>query len=316
MTDSAAVKLHDLWDLAVRNKWVILGAIVVSLSVAYVSFRMSPKIYKSSTTILVESQKIPQDYVRGVVAGSVQERLSMIQQLVLSRTMLQKVLEELHLYEKEVAEMGLESVVEMVRKKIEIKTVGRGSVDGFTISFLHESPMTAMKVAAKLASQYIEENLKVREQLVEGASEFLTQELEKARTELEVKDKKISEFKARYIGELPGQLQTNLRTLDRLQADFTASQETLQKLSDRISQTEQAIKEYESSGRTMATKSRSGEPLDLSLIDLEHQLASLSAEYKDTYPDIVMLKERIRKLKAQPRSTGSDEDAGEPVDPY
>src|SRR5574341_1224312 len=130
MTDSAAVKLHDLWDLAVRNKWVILGAIVVSLSVAYVSFRMSPKIYKSSTTILVESQKIPQDYVRGVVAGS---------------------------------------VLEMVRKKIEIKTVGRGSVDGFTISFLHESPMTAMKVAAKLASQYIEENLKVREQLVEGA---------------------------------------------------------------------------------------------------------------------------------------------------
>jgi len=316
MTDSVGAKLGDLWGVAVRAKWVILGALVVSLSVAYVSYRMSPKIYKSSTTILVESQKIPQDYVRGVVAGTVQERLSMIQQLVMSRTMLQKAMEEVHLYQDEIKDQGLEAIVEMVRKQIEIKTVGRGSVDAFTISFLHENPMTAMKVAAKLASQYIEENLKVREQLVEGASEFLTLELEKAKVELDEKDKKISEFKHLHMGELPGQLETNLRTLDRLQADLTSSQETLQKLADRIAQAEQATKEYQAGGRATPTKPRSSDPFDLPLKDLEHQLAALSAEYKDTFPDIVMLKERIRKLKAQPRDTGSDDEAGEPADPY
>jgi succinoglycan biosynthesis transport protein ExoP len=316
MTDSVGVKLGDLWNLAFRAKWVILGCLVASLSVAYVSFRMSPKIYKSSTTILVESQKIPERYVSGVVAGTVQERLSMIQQLVLSRTMLQKAMEELNLYQDQIKEQGLESVVEIVRKQIEIKTVGRGSVDAFTISFLHENPMTAMKVAAKLASQYIEENLKVREQLVEGASEFLTQELEKAKLELEEKDKKISEFKHHFMGELPGQLQTNLRTLDRLQADFTASQETQQKLADRISQTEQAIKEYESSGKPTFSKPRSSDPFDLPLKDLENQLAALSAEYKETYPDIVMLKERIRKMRAQPREVGADDDGSVKGDPY
>ncbi len=58
-----------------------------------------------------------------------------------------------------------------------METVGtmtnRGkSIEAFTISFAHENPMTAMKVTAKLASLFIEENLKVREQMVTGYQRF------------------------------------------------------------------------------------------------------------------------------------------------
>ncbi len=312
---------RDLWEIALRGKWFILGAIILSLAVAYGAFRVSPKIYKSSTTILVESQKIPENYVKGVVAGTVQERLSVIQQLVLSRTMLQRVLEELKLYDKDIAAEGLETVVEKVRKKIEIKTMGRAtSVDAFTISFEHEDPITAMKVAAKLASQYIEENLRVREQLVEGASEFLTQELERAKFELDEKEKKISDFKSRYIGELPGELQTNLRTLDRLQHELSGSQETLQKLADRISQIEQAAQEYKTSGRARSKVAGSDPYADLPVRDLERQLAALRAEYRESYPDIVMLKERIRRLKSEAHENrsvdGETSQDGDSSDPY
>ena len=80
---------------------------------------------------------------------------------------------------------------------------GRGSIEAFKISFAHENPLLAMKVTAKVASQFIEQNLKVREQLVEGASEFIEQELNLAKSRLESQEQAISTFKSKYMGELP-----------------------------------------------------------------------------------------------------------------
>jgi polysaccharide biosynthesis transport protein len=72
------------------------------------------------------------------------------------------------------------------------------SVEAFSISFGHENPTVAMKVTAKLAAQFIEQNLKVREQLVEGATEFLQQELDLAKGRLESQEQAISQFKSKY----------------------------------------------------------------------------------------------------------------------
>ena len=57
-----------------------------------------------------------------------------------------------------------------------------------------------MKVTSRLASQFIEENLKYREQFVEGASEFLEQELAKSKGGLEAQEQIISDYKRRYMG--------------------------------------------------------------------------------------------------------------------
>src|SRR5207245_5879078 len=181
----------------------------------------------SNTLILVEDQKIPEDYVKAIVGGRIEERLTMIQQQVMSRTLLSRVMEEFKLYQSEVRRYGLETVIEEMRKNVKVETVGttgaRGkSVEAFSISFAHEDPMTAMKVTAKLTSQFIEENLKVREQLVEGASEFLEQELRLAKDRLEQQEQLISGFKTKYMGELPQQTDTNLHALDRPQTDLTA----------------------------------------------------------------------------------------------
>ena len=105
--------------------------------------------------------------------------------------------------------------------------------------------MTAMKVTARLASQYIDENLKIREEFVEGASEFLEQELEVAKKELDAKEKVLSEYKLQYLGELPGQLDSNLRTLDRLQEEKNSILESINTTGARLEFTQKAIHDYE-----------------------------------------------------------------------
>ena len=189
---TVSVSPQDYWNMVVRKKWLALGLFVSSIAIAGILCVVLPKTYRSSALILVEDQKIPENYVQGIVGANVEERLTMIQQQVMSRTVLSQVIDEFKLYQDDIRSDGMETVVERIRKDIKVGTVGtfsggRHSVEAFNISFSHENPVLAMKVTAKLAGQFIEQNLKVREQLVEGASRFIEQELNLAKTRLDRK---------------------------------------------------------------------------------------------------------------------------------
>src|SRR5206468_853581 len=242
MNAVVTLTLVDYWHIAVRRKWLILGTVLCSLGVAGILCLVLPKSYRSSTLILVEDQKIPEDYVKAIVGGRIEERLTMIQQQVMSRTLLSR----------------------------------------------------AMEVTAKLTSQFIEENLKVREQLVEGASEFLEQEVNLAKARLETQEQAISQFKTKHMGVLPQQMEANLRALDRLQADMTATTEAFHSLTERLGMVEKSLKEYEVTGTTnpsVAMVHGGPDPLVIRLRELERDLATLTAEYKATYPDILQVRQ-------------------------
>lgn len=120
------------------------------------------------------SSKVPEEYVKSAVTGSVEDRLSTIKQQILSRTLLTKIIDRYGLYKEGSQQMVTEEIIEMMRKKIEVKTVGRGNVEAFSLSFEGTSPVTVMEVTNQLASLFIEENLKIREQLIEEPPNFST----------------------------------------------------------------------------------------------------------------------------------------------
>lgn len=346
--NAATFKPRDLWYVAVRRKWLIAIFMVVSLGGAWGVYVMSPKVYRSNTLIMVDNQKIPENYVHSVVGGTVSERIVTIQQQVLSRTVLSSVLEEFALYPELVSAEGKEAAIEGMRKKIKIETKGGpgvAHVDAFSISFSHTDPVLAQQVTAKLASQFIEQNLRSREQLVEGTTEFLTAELQRASNSLEDQEKAIAIFKKKHMGELPGQTEANLQTLSRLQRESTTLNDNLQSRIDRRVSLQKMINAYETMGLALLDSPRgsilpqvtsedikdgraarqtpsrnepvavggggsSGDPLTARLRELERTLSSLSAEYKDTYPDIIQVKHEIQQIKqklAEKRSGGTAE---------
>jgi succinoglycan biosynthesis transport protein ExoP len=325
MKELSPLTLHDYWEIAVRNKWLIVGAVVVSLGIAGTLCLVLPKSYRSSTLIMVEEQKIPADYVKGIVVGSIESRLTLIQQQVMSRTLLSQVIKDFTLYKDEVQREDIESAIEKIRKSVRVETVGamggRGSsVEAFSISFANENPMTAMKVTAKLASLFIEQNLRAREQLTQGTAEFLQQELQRGQVALETQEQAISEFKQTYMGELPQQVEANLRALDRMQLEMNQNTEDLTRLNDRRTTIENSINEYEATGfvnPSLAGGRGGGDPAIARLKELERNLSHLSAEYKDTYPDIILIKQEIESLKAQiEEMQGANAGDTPMVDPY
>jgi polysaccharide chain length determinant protein (PEP-CTERM system associated) len=315
----------------VRRKWIIIASLFFCLAIAGLLCKFLPKSYRSETMILVEDQKIPENVVKGIAEGNLEQRIFVIQKQITSRTLLGEIVNELNLYPDEVALHNLDAAIGKVKSAIRVEMVAKGpqgnfvsrtSLDAFTVSFAHEDPATAMKVTSKLASKFIDENLKSREQIAEGTTEFLDYEVTAAKRDLDRKEDEISQFKSKHMGKLPQQMEANLRALDRLQADLGTTSEGIQRLSDRLALVEKGIKDYERFGSTnIALLAGRTEPDSLfrRLKELKEKLAKLKSEFWDSYPDITLTQEEIRQVEGElVKVYGPDviKPGEKPLDPY
>ncbi len=94
------------------------------------------------------------------------------------------------------------------------------SITAFRINYTAPSPVIAQEVTSKLTNLFIDENLKVRQQLSEDTTQFIQSQLEAARQSLAAQEAKIRDFQAAHEGELPTQQSTNLQILSGLQAQY------------------------------------------------------------------------------------------------
>src|SRR6266481_6804055 len=89
-----------------------------------------------------------------------------------------------------------------------------GTTTSFTLSYRGRDPQTVAVVTNTLASFYIEENLKARERQASGTTEFLKAQLTGTAKRLDEQERQVSEFKRRYLAEMPQQMQSNLASLE------------------------------------------------------------------------------------------------------
>src|SRR5688500_15915594 len=163
----------DILKVVRRHKWMIVFCIALSVTVAAIYCVVAPKQYRSEVMILVEDQKIPENFVKGVDEGHLEQRIFLIQKQVRSRTILTGIVKEFHLYPDVTESEGIESaiaslagniMVEMLGKGPKGNFVGRTSLDAFTVSFVYDDPTIAMQVTARVAEKFIEQNLRMREE--------------------------------------------------------------------------------------------------------------------------------------------------------
>jgi polysaccharide chain length determinant protein (PEP-CTERM system associated) len=332
--------LKDYLDSVWRRKWWVLLCLVVGTIVATLYSYTIPPLYRSSTLILVEPQKIPPSYVNSTVTASLEDRLSTISQQLLSRTNLEKIISDFRLYEPNTATPGgLEGIrtrietalqqllntrghttptepptwepsqyVERMREAIDISVMGKNK-NAFSITYSGPDPQTVMQVTNALSSLFIEENLRVRERQAEGTSEFLASELAAAEKELRTLEERLQAFKERHQGALPEQLETNLRTLDRLQLELQTINESLRNAEERkVFYTQQQLAgaaAAQTGSQAMAQALPQvvfptvPDPHQTELEGLRRELAKLQAQFNDNYPDLLILKNRIAELEAQ-----------------
>ncbi len=291
-----SIKPEYIIELVLRQRWFIIIPFCLSMTAGlYLAFTL-PRVYQSETLILVEPQRVPEDYVRSVVSSDIDARISTISQQIMSRTNLEKVIDEFKLYSgPEYEGMYMEDKIEGMRKRITVDvTRARRGTDAFSISFKGKNPERVMKVANVLANYFIDQNLKVREAQAIGTSDFLEDELNTMRKRLEGVEEILKKYRVKYMGALPEQLETNLRILDRLQTQLSDRQESLRDAKNRLAPLENLSPVYQSSSAEGIIEE------DLSNPNLlKQQLANLKLRYTDQHPDVIRLNKIIADLEAK-----------------
>ncbi|MDA3789930.1 MAG: Wzz/FepE/Etk N-terminal domain-containing protein [Desulfobacula sp.] len=307
---NTAIKPEQIIDIIIRYKWLIILPLCISITIGIVYTVFAKKTYEASTTILIQPQRVPMQYVQSIVSTDLGQRLSTISQQILSSSNLEKIIEQFGLFDKN-KNMYLEDKITNLRERVDVKieySEKRGSdTDVFYVSFKGEHPDTVRRVANTLASYFMDENLKVREAQAVGTSEFLEAELQKIKLRLEEKEKILSEYRSKHIGGLPDELESNLRTLDRLQLQLSDRQNALGQLENsiniinsQISRTKQIQEEsvlgnfqLDDSGKVIVPISEVEQLYEIEKMKLDELLS----KYTEKHPDIVRLTKSVKTLK-------------------
>jgi polysaccharide chain length determinant protein (PEP-CTERM system associated) len=316
MLPGKTYKPEDILLILRRRFWLLLVPFAAIAAATAMFARYLPDTFRSDTLILVVPQRVPEAYVRSTVTTRIEDRLQSIAQQILSRTRLERVIQDFNLYTEERRVGIMEDVVERMRRDIKIDVI-KG--DAFRVSYVGNDARTVMKVTDRLASLFIEENLRDREVLAEGTNQFLEAQLEDSRRRLIETEKKLENYRKQFAGQLPSELPSNMQAGANTQLQIRAVLDSLNRARDRHLLLERQLGDLETADAEAAVAPSSsdgtsgGNTPAQQAAAAKQSLEELQLRLKSNHPDVLRLKRVVADLEAK---ADADAEAGDgPVSP-
>ncbi len=311
---------EDLVRAAVARKWLILLPLVFISVGTVVAARFVPNRYMSEALILVVPQRVPETYVRSTVTTQIEDRIHSISQEILSRARLEQIVKDFGLYSEELKTTAMQDVVDRMRLDITVNIpirTGRRDDGGssFRVGYTSSDARKAMLVTERLTALFIGENLRDREVQAEGTDQFLETQLEEARQRLLENERRLEDYRNRYTGQLPSQLQTNLQVLQQTQTQLQTTIDSSNRDRDRMLAIDRLIADLEAvppsqaptpaprpTRAATAARGEIEEPLTEGtaaeqLEATRKELRDMQLHLKPEHPDVLRTQRRIEALE-------------------
>lgn len=317
MIENRELSMDDYLAMIKRRlKVILIPALLAPLLGFLVSYAFPPK-YSSQALVLVEAQKVPGTYVQPVITSDFMQRLTTMQTQITAPSRLRPMIERLGL-----AKPGEEAaIVQDIRANMSValvttdisgtsSTASSGStkktkgpkpsgptpVAGFTVNYVSSSARRAQEICNELTGMLVQENLVTRSQAVQGTTDFLAREVDNAKRALDDQDAKLADFKRKYMGQLPGDAENNLRILMSLNTQLDASTQTLNRAQQDKAYTESLLAQQLAAWKS-SQSSTNPQTMEQQLNALQAQLMQLQARYTDDHPDVIKTKADIGEVK-------------------
>lgn len=312
-------KPGELLGMIKRQKWlIILPMITLTAAIGYVVYKL-PSVYESTSLLTVKPPTISQNLVAPVSREDLSQRLSTINQEVLSRSSLEPMILKYDLYKTErAAGMPMELVVDKMYKAIEVKMAESGNekVAAFKIGYRDRDPQSARNVTAELASKYVNAQVQSAVEVAESTNELFERQLAEKKTALDNLEKQRLDIMMQNVSTLPESEQGLVAQLEGLrQRDDTITKDKQSlysekgRLSDRISSNNQQMRLIEDFGQkeTQDTARQASQiedtPAYAQLIqkraDLLGQLDNYKKMWREKHPGIIAKQAEIDRVNEE-----------------
>ena len=309
MTDIASfehVHVGEYFALFRREKWraFAVGSVILALAVGVVA--VWPSTYQSTATILVEESDVPAGLVVSATSAYASERIQAIQQRIITTANLVGIINKFNLYADERQSTPVSQIAELMKADIALSivsadTASKGGRDtraaiAFTLSFDGDTPRTTQQVTNELATLFLSESQRDRDERTSGTTSFLEAEAQRLHSEVETLESKLETFRTENAGYLPEDRAINQQLLDRADSQLLDLSRQIQTLRDRQGMLQGQL------ARTGANlPSAPGDRASLSPADqlamLQAKRSEMSARYGPKHPDVIAIDRQIAALK-------------------
>jgi len=208
-------------EIFFRRKWLFIVPtfVLFGLSVAY-SFTVPP-VYRTSAIVLVEEEKVSNPLISGLaVSTSIQDRLETIVKVLLSRPILDQVVSELNLADKNFNPLEYESLVNAIRDSISVQLIG---IDILKVTCENRDPVTCQKIVNAITTLFIKHNLELQVRETDAGIEFLMHQKDIYSKKLQESERALREFKQKFQEILSLQTSQQVGELIGAQSPSTSS---------------------------------------------------------------------------------------------
>lgn len=296
-------QLAGLWVRAKRRA-VITVAVFAIGAVGALAFAIGkPRKYLSESQILYREGIRSSDITAGESFGDPTRKLAMrLQEMVLSRTRLQKIIDEFKLYPGIVENRGYVDAVDEMRKNIKFR-VKDG--DNFYLSFMDSDADRVQRVTARLAEALIDENTRTKTQQAELTREFLDNEKRRAEDEVRQHEADLAKFLQKhpeFAKDAQGGPGSSARFTKGAAASPKNSDPTLlalereaQRLQERLGLAVPKRVEAIADPKLVAAKNEA----EAELTAAQRELQAGLSRYTEQHPDVVLAKSHVKGAEAR-----------------
>jgi polysaccharide biosynthesis transport protein len=269
-----------LWH---RRLYVFVPAVLLFAAGLATAYSL-PTLYRSTATMLVESQDLPTDIVQAPGTGEIEQRIAKIREQVLSRGDLISLIEQNNLYEAERRSNPMSYVVEKMRKATTVGALGgdiggaapaNGNVIAINMAFDYPEPAKAQSVMQSYVTQFLRMDNDQIEDQANLTVRFLSEQAAKLQTQVQGIESQITQLKASNGAALAGVGGTTFMDTGSYTAQITA---------------------LENQNRQLLAQARGG-AADPAVAQAEAALAIAESTYSDSHPDVLQARERVATLK-------------------
>lgn len=277
-----------LWH---RRIYIIIPAVLLLVAGLVTAYSL-PTLYRSTATMLVESQDLPTDIVQAPGTGEIEKRIAKIREQVLSRGDLISLIEQNNLYESERRSKPMSYVVDKMRKATTVGALAgdiggtapaNGNVIAINMAFDYPEPAKAQAVMQSYVTQFLRMDNDQIEDQANLTVRFLSEQAAKLQAQVQGFESQITQLKASNGAILAGVGGTTFMDTGSYTAQIAA---------------------LENQNRQLMAQARGG-AADPAVAAAEAALAVAESTYSDTHPDVLQARERVAILK-RARQGGGD----------
>lgn len=294
-SSSPAWIFNHLPEILWQRRYVILIPFVAFLLIGAVAAFMLPTTYRSTATLLVESQDLPRDLVDSPTSGAIDQRIARIRQQVLSRGDLIQLIEQNNLYPAERQSEPLSKVIEEMRHSTSVQAlpgdIGQTPDSRNTVAiqmlFDYPDPALAQAVLQSFVSKFLTMDNEAVEEQANLTVRFLQDQADKLQGQIRTIEQELTSLKARNGAALASSGGPTFIDTGSYSAQITALQ---------------------NENRQLVAESRRSNGGTSELAQAEAALAAALARYSDTHPDVIQARQRLERVRQIAQRSAGTED--------